>query len=168
MSKRLLVFLGIGLLVAGIAAGVIFYTHVGSHLELKGEIIKIRTGKIDDNTSAALIDLRIQNISDVSFGVRDVTVNAEQANGQKIEGEAIARKDIQQLLQYNRFFGQQYNPALAGGDTIKPHEKVDRTLAIRFDVPLEQLDKAKQFRLHLQDAMGTEFETVKPLTESRP
>jgi hypothetical protein len=163
MSKRLLIFLGIGLVVAGIAAGLIFYLHVGSHLDLKVEIIKIRTGKIDDNNCAALIDFRVENVSDVPFRVRDITVNAEQPNGDKIEGESISRKDIQQLLQYNRFFGQQYNPALAAGDTIKPREKVDRTLAIRFDVPLELLDKAKQLRLHIQDATGADFETVKPL-----
>jgi hypothetical protein len=164
MSKRLLVFLGIGLVVAGIAAALIYYLHVGSHLDLKVEIIKIRTGKIDDNNCAALIDFRVENISDVQFKTREIAVNAEQASGEKIEGDPIARKDIQQLLQYNRFFGQQYNPALAGGDTIKPREKVDRTLAIRFDVPLEQLDKAKQLRLHMQDTTGAEFETVKPLT----
>jgi hypothetical protein len=163
MSKRLLVFLVVGLVVAGIAVAVIYYLHVGSHLELKGEIIKIRTGKIDDNNCAALIDFRVENVSDVLFRVRDIVVNAEQPNGEKIEGETISRVDIQKLLQYNRFFGQQYNPALASGDTIKPREKLDRSLAVRFDVPLDQLDKAKQLRLHIQDATGAELETVKPL-----
>ena len=49
-------------------------------------------------------------------------------------------------------------------DTIKPHEKMDRTLVVRFDVPLEQLDKVKQLRLRIQDFKGIEFETVKPVT----
>ena len=163
MSKRLLIFLGIGLLVAGIAVAVIYTMHVGSHLELKGEIIKIRTGKIDDNNCAALIDFRVENISDVPFKVNDIAVNAEQQTGEKIEGERMPRADIEKLLQYNRFFGQKYNEALTGGDTIKPHEKMDRTLVVRFDVPLEQLDKVKQLRLHIQDFKGIEFETIKPL-----
>jgi hypothetical protein len=163
MSKRLLVFLGVGLVVATIVVALIYYTHVGSHLELKGEIVKIRTGEIDQQNCAAVIDFRVENTSDVQFLVRRIVVTAEHPGGEKTEGEPISRSGIKQLLEYNRLFGQQYNPALAARDQIKPREKMDRTIAVRFDFPLEQLDKAKQLRLYIQDVNGTEFETVKPL-----
>ncbi len=163
MSKRLLIFFGIGLVVAGIAVGLIYYTHVGSHLELKGEMIKIRTGEIDQLNSAAVIDFRVENISDVRCSVNQIVVTAEHPGGEKTEGEPISRADIQQLLKYNRLFGQQYNPGLTAGDKIQPHEKIDRTIAVRFNIPLADLDKAKQLRLYIQDVSGTEFETVKPL-----
>ena len=163
MSKRLLIFLAIGLVVAGIAVVLIYYMHVGSHLELKGEIIKIRTGEIDQENSVAVIDFRVDNVSDVQFAVRQIVVTVEHPGGEKTEGEPISRSDIKQLLQYNRLLGQQYNPGLAAGDKIGPREKMDRTIAVRFGIPLDQLDKAKQLQLYIQDANGTEFETVKPL-----
>ncbi len=163
MSKRLLIFFGVGLVVAGIAVGLIYYTHVGSHVALKGEMIKIRIGEIDQQNSAAVIDFRVENISDVTFPVNQIIVTAEHPAGEKTEGEPISRSDIKQLLQYNRLFGQQYNPGIAAGDKIGPREKMDRTIAVRFDIPLEQLNKAKQLRLYIQDTHGNEFVTVKPL-----
>src|SRR6266567_863482 len=102
MSKRLLIFLAIGLVVAGIAILLIYYMHVGSHLELKGEIVKIRTGEIDQENSVAVIDFRVENVSDVQFAVRQIVVTLEHPAGEKTEGEPISRSDIKQLLQYNR------------------------------------------------------------------
>jgi hypothetical protein len=118
---------------------------------------------MDSRARKGLAPATALRISDVSFPVNQIIVTAEHPGGEKTEGEPISRSDIKQLLQYNRLFGQQYNPGIAAGDKIGPRQKMDRTIAVRFNIPLEQLDKAKQLRLYIQDTHGNEFVTVKPL-----
>src|SRR5579864_9537098 len=98
--------MGVGVLIVAIALGVILYGNKGSHLELKGEIIKIRTGAIDEHNSAAVLDFRVENISDVPFVVREVKVTAEQPGGDKPEGISISKSDFKQLLEFNKFLGK--------------------------------------------------------------
>ena len=163
MSKQFGIFLGIGVVVVAIALVFIVYGNKGSHLDLKGEIIKVRTGAIDENSSAAVLDFRVQNTSDVPLVVRDVTVTADPPSGDPIESQIIAKRDYQQLLSFNRFLGQQYNQGLSIKDKIAPHEQIDRMAAVRFEVPQAQLDKAKQLRMVIADMDGAEFTFTKPL-----
>lgn len=161
MSKQFGIFLAIGIVVVAVALFFILYGNKGSHLELKGEIIKVRTGAIDDNNSAAVLDFRVQNTSDVPLVVRTVTVTAEEPNGDNIDGDLISKRDIGQLLAYNRFLGQQYNEGLSIKDTIAPHQQVDRMVAVRFEVPQSTLDKARQLRLRIEDMDGPTFDFTK-------
>ncbi len=46
----------------------------------------------------------------------------------------VAKGDLKQLFQYNRFLGDQYNDSLTIKDQIAPHATVDRMLAARFEV----------------------------------
>jgi len=161
MSKNLAIFIGVGVVIVVIALVVILYGNKGSHLELKGEIIKIRTGVIDEHNTAAVLDIRLQNVSDVPFVVRDVTITAEQPNGEKVEGIIISKSDFKQLLDYNKFLGKQFNEGLSIKDKIAPHQTVDRMIAVRFELAQGELEKAKQIRLWVQDMDGPEFETTK-------
>ena len=161
MTKNLAIFVGVGVVVVAIALGVILYGTKGSHLEMKVEIVKIRTGVIDEHNVAAVLDIRLENLSDVPFVVREVTVTAEQPNGEKVEGNIISKSDFKQLLEYNKFLGKQFNEGLAVKDKIPPHQKVDRMIAVRFEIPQADLEKAKQIRLWIQDMDGAEFETTK-------
>jgi len=161
MSRNLAIFVGVGVLIVAVALGVILYGNKGSHLELKGEIIKIRTGVIDEHNTAAVLDIRLENTSDVPFMVRDVKITAEQPNGEKAEGMIISKSDFKQLLDYNKFLGKQFNEGLSMKDKIPPHQTVDRMIAIRFELSQADLAKAKQIRLWLQDMDGPEFETTK-------
>lgn len=161
MSKNLAIFMGIGAAIVLIAIAVILYGNKGSHLELKGEIIKIRTGVIDEHNTAAVLDIRLENPSDVPFVVRDVKVTAEQPNGDKAEGFIISKSDFKQLLDYNKFLGKQFNEGLAIKDKIAPHQTVDRMIAVRFELPQADLEKVKLVHLWLQDMDGPEFETAK-------
>ncbi len=161
MSKTAAIFFGVGLAIVAIAATLIFYGNRGNHLELQGQIIKIRTGAIDEHNSAAVLDFRLQNVSDVLFEVRDLKVTAEEPDGVKVAGDVISKSQIGELLEYNKFLGRQFNAGLGIKDKIEPHQTVDRMVAVRFDIPQSQLDKVKQVRLWIQDMDGTEFETVK-------
>ncbi len=67
MSKRLLIFVGIGLVAVAIAVVVIVTANKGSHLELQGKILKVRTGALGEGNSIAVMDFRVENPSDHSL-----------------------------------------------------------------------------------------------------
>ena len=160
MSKQLLIFVGIGVVVIAVAIFTVFSTTKGSHLELKGQILKVRTGALDDQSSAAVLDFRLENPSDVPFVVRDVNVTVEKQDGSSVEGSIVSKSDIKQLLQYNRFLGQSYNDVLTIRDKIVPHSTLDRMVAVHFEVPVSQLEGGKAIHLQIQDMDGALFETA--------
>lgn len=131
----------------------------GSHLELKGQVMKARTGALDEKNSAAVIDFRISNPSNVLFLVRDVKVTLEKADGQMAEGRTVSKRDLKQLLEYNKFLGSQYNEILTVKDRVPARGQIDRMVAATFEVPQAELDQAKSLRLYIQDMDGAEFET---------
>jgi hypothetical protein len=161
MNKRLLIFFGVGVVAIAIAVGSIVFSTKGSHLELKGEILKVRTGALSDEDSIAVLDFRVENPSDVPFVVRDVTVSVEKPDGTKVDGATVSKTDLKRLFQYNRFLGDQYNDGLIIKDTIAPHQMVDRMVAARFDLKARDLEGAKAIHLSIQDLDGPLFETSK-------
>ncbi len=163
MSKRFLIFFGVGVVAVVLAVvGILSYTK-GSHLVLEGQVLKIRTGALTDSDSVAVLDFRLTNPSNVPFVVRQVEVSLEQANGNMIEGNNVVKEDLKQLFQYNRFLGERYNDGLAIKDTIPPHSTVDRMLAVRFDVSDHDLESAKAIHLSIQDMDGPLFETSRSM-----
>ena len=105
MSKRLLIFFGIGLVAVAIAVVVILSANKGSHLELQGKILKVRTGALGERNSIAVMDFRVLNPSDLPFTVRNVEISLEKASGEMEDGATISKSDLKQLFQYNRFLG---------------------------------------------------------------
>ena len=160
MSKQLLIFVGVGVAVIALAIFFVFSSTKGSHLELKGQILKIRTGALDEQNSAAVLDFRVENPSDIPFVVRDVSATLEKQDGTTFEGLVVSRSDMNTLFQYNRFLGQQYNTSLTIKDKIAPHSTVDRMVAVRFEVPDQQLQSAKLIHLQIQDMDGALFDTT--------
>lgn len=163
MSKQFLIFVGIGVVVIAVAIFAVFSSTKGSHLELKGQVLKVRTGALDEQSSAAVLDFRLENPSDVPFIVRDVNVTAEKQDGSSVEGSIVSKSDIKQLLQYNRFLGQSYNDVLTIRDKIAPHSTLDRMVAVHFEVPVSQLEGGKAIHLQIQDMDGALFETAHPV-----
>ena len=158
MNKQFLIFLGVGLVVIGAAIFVVFSSTKGNHLELKGEVLKIRTGALDEKTSAAILDVRLTNPSDVPFVVREVSVTVDGQDGQSASGSLISKTDLKQLFAYNRFLGDQYNDGLGIKDSIPAHASVDRMVAVRFDIPAPQLDSSKLLHFEVQDMDGALFD----------
>lgn len=158
LVKRLAIPLVIGLAVVAIAIVVILAGTKSGHLQLDTRIIKARTGALDENSSAAILDFRVTNSSDVRCVVGQVEVNLMRADGSTVEGQVISRQDINLLLQYNRFFGNQYNPVLTLRDEVKPHSTLDRMVAVRFDVPQNVLDSSRSLQLRIEDVDGAWFE----------
>jgi len=130
MNKRLLIFVGIGVVAVGIVVFLTVTGNAGSHLQLQGKILKVRTGALGDDNSIAVL-----------------------------EGVTTSKPDLKQLFQYNRFLGDQYNEGLGMKDTIAPHSMVDRMVAARFEMSSKDLDAAKTVHLSLHDIDGPAWET---------
>jgi hypothetical protein len=163
MSKQFLIFFGVGVIVIAVAVYAVLYTHRGAHLELKGEILKVRTGALSDQDSIAVLDFRVENPSDVPFVVRQVEVTIDKQDGGTAESAIISKMDLHQLFQFNRFLGDQYNDSLSMKDKVSPHSTVDRMVAARFDIPNKDLEAAKAIHLSIQDLDGPLFETSRSI-----
>jgi len=159
LLKRLAIPLAIGVVVVAIAVIVILAGTKNNHLQLDTRVIKVRTGALDENSSAAILDFRVTDNSDIPFMVGSVDVKLVKADGSEIDGQVISSADIKLLLQYNRFLGEQYNPVMIVRDKIAPHATLDRMVAARFDLAQKDLDAARTIRLILHDVDGPDFTT---------
>jgi hypothetical protein len=163
MSKQFAIFFGVGVAVIAIAVVLILSSTKGSHLVINGKILKVRTGALSENDSIAVMDLRMENPSNLTFVVRQVEVTLEEKDGTMADGLVVAKGDLKQLFQFNRFLGDQYNDSLTIKDQIAPHATVDRMLAARFEVKKEDLEAAKAIHVSIQDMDGPLFETTSPV-----
>ncbi|MGA2184371.1 MAG: hypothetical protein ABSH47_15215 [Bryobacteraceae bacterium] len=159
MDKRLLIPVLIGIAVVAVVVVFIVVGTKGGHLALEWKLVKPRVASLEENSTAVVTDFRIANVSDVRFVVGDVTATLTKADGETVDGQVIARADVQQVLQFNRFLGNQYNPVLTIRDQIRPHEMFDRMVAVRFDVPLAEAQKARKMTLTLREVDGLESST---------
>src|ERR1700728_1381512 len=139
MSKQLLIFVGIGVLAVGVLLFLTVSGNQGSHLQLTGKILKVRTGALGDTNSIAVLDFRVENPSDIPFVVGNVELTIEKKTGEMVDGVTTSKADLKQLFQYNRFLGDQYNEGLGMKDTIAPHSMVDRMVAARFEMSNKDL-----------------------------
>ena len=62
--------------------------------------------------------------------------------------ESRFRADVP--LRFNRFPGNQYNPVRTLRDQIRPREMFDRMVAVRFEVPLAEVQKSRKMTLTLR------------------
>jgi hypothetical protein len=154
MNKQLLIGMSIGLVVIAGALSLVFSSTKGAHLQLNGHILKVRSGELDEKSSAALLDLRLENPSNILFVVREVTVKLEKSDGSMVDGNLVPRMNIKQMLEYNKFLGAQYNETLTINDKVPPHSTLDRMVAATFDVPGKDLDAAKAIHLDIEDFDG--------------
>jgi hypothetical protein len=159
MSKQLLIFFAIGVVVVGAAVFIAVTGNKGAHLQLQGKILKIRTGALGEgNNSIAVLDFRVENPSDVPFVIGNVEMSLEPKSGDSVDGVTVSKGDLKQLFQYNKFLGDQYNDGLGIRDTIAPHSMMDRMVAAHFEVSAKDLDAAKAVHLKLSDVDGPSWE----------
>jgi hypothetical protein len=163
MSKQFAIFFGVGIVVIAIAVALVLSSTKGSHLVLNGKVLKVRTGALGEDDCIAVMDMRLENPSNVAFVVRQVEVTLEKKDGSMADGLVIAKGDLKQLFQFNRFLGDQYNDSLTIKDQVAPHATVDRMVAARFEVKHQELESAKAIHLSIQDMDGPLFETTSPV-----
>jgi hypothetical protein len=141
-------------IVLAVIAGV-FYVQRGSHLVLQGNILKVRTAPLDENSSVLVADFRCSNAADFEFSVRNVTVVLEDAAGMRTEGATISEIDAQRLFHGIPLLGQKYNASLIVRDRVPAHATEDRMIAARFEMPEAALEKRKQLFIRIEQADGT-------------
>jgi hypothetical protein len=154
INKQLATMFGIGILVVLFGIGVVLFVSRGAHIELKGSILKVRTQALDEANSVAVVDFRFANPSDYPFVVRSVTVSLKDAAGKAYEGAEVSDVDAKRLFQYYPLLGQKFNDSLLMRDKIKPRHTEDRMIAVRFEVPVQQLDARKQLSVRIEDVDG--------------
>lgn len=143
----------IGLLVIGGAIWAVFYKQAGAHIEPKGSILKVRTVKLDDNTSAAIVELRLTNDSDYPLVTRTIETSADTSKGE-VQGNVVAEMDVKDLYKNYPVLGEQYNPVLKARDKVAPHSSIDRETCAQFMIPVQDLDQRKDLVVRVQDVTG--------------
>jgi len=153
MSKPFALTFVAALLVIGAVIWAVFYTHRGAHIQPRGSILKVRTVKLDDSTSAAVIDLRLSDDADYEMITRTIETSAVTAKGE-IQGNAVAEVDLKDLFRNYPVLGEQYNPVLKPRDKVRPHSSIDREICAQFTIPVQELDQRKDLIVRVEDVTG--------------
>ena len=99
----------------------LFWTR-NNRVELKGDVLKVRSYSIDQNYTVAVIDFRITNPSTSQFVVKDVDVTLDTSDGKSLEGSIFSEIDARRLFDYYKVLGTKLNPAtLLTKDKIKQY-----------------------------------------------
>ena len=158
MKSNFAIAFGIGLACIAAAIFGIFFIQRGSHMELPGKVLKVRTAPLDENSSVAVLDFRVSNPSDVLFQVRTVTLEMDDTDGKSYLGQVAADTDAKKLFEAIPLLGQKFNDTLLMRDKIAAHTSQDRMVAARFEAPVAKLDARKRFVIHIEEVDGKEFE----------
>jgi hypothetical protein len=154
MSRTLLITFAIGIVVVAIAVSGVVYMQRGAHVELSGQILKVRTAPLDEQSSAVAIDFRITNPSDYPFQIQAVTVALEGQGGSTTDGATASEMDAQRLMAGVPLLGEKYNPSLMVRERVPARTTLDRMVAARFEVPDSQLQSRKRFLIKVEEVDG--------------
>jgi hypothetical protein len=154
MKNPKLVAFGSAALVVLAAIGIAWYMARGSHLELRGSILKVRTAPTDDNSSVAVVDFRATNVADYEFNVLNVKVIVQEKSGAKTEGVTVSEVDARHLFEVLPLLGQKYNDSLVVRNRIPAHATVDRMIAASFPISESRLDMREGLILRIEEVEG--------------
>jgi len=153
MSKPFLITFLVALLVIGAGIWVVFDRQKGNHIDPQGSVLKVRTVKLDDGNSAAVVEVRMSNDSDFPLVARNIEMSAVTKSGQP-QGNVIAEVDVKDLYKNFPALGEQFNPVLKVRDKVPPHSSIDREICAQFAIPIEELDQRKDLIARVQDVTG--------------
>jgi hypothetical protein len=154
MRLRLVVFVLLGVALAGAGVAWVFYAQRGAHLVLQGSVSKVRTVATDENSSVAIVDFRFVNVADYLWMVRKVDVSVTDAQGYTVPGSTVSEVDAARLFEYFPLLGQKYNDSLIARTRLEPHRTLDRMIAAKFEIPEAQLQARKGLRIRIEDVDG--------------
>jgi hypothetical protein len=158
--KDKLVILAIGLGIVAAMAAAILYLNRGSHIQLKGEIQKVRLQEMDDNSTVVVADFRFVNPASYPFVVRKVDMFVETLEGDELDGKEVSEPDARRLFDYYKLLGPKYNDTFTIREKVAPQQSMDRMLAARFEVPASRIEQRKRLRIRVEDVDGAVSELV--------
>lgn len=153
MPTRIL-FPLIGLAIVGALIGIVFYANRGAHIEIKGEVLKVRTHSAEETSSVAILDFRFANPADYPFVVRKIDVTVVGKDGTTTEGMVVADSDAARYLSYFPALGQKYNDSLVIREKVLPKQLLDKMVMARFEVPESKLQSRERFRIRVEEVDG--------------
>ncbi len=160
LKKQFLIYMAIGVVLVAAAVAFIFHLQRGAHIELRGNVLKVRVFPIDDKSTIAVIDFRCVNPADYRFVVRSVDVSMEDYDGRVIEGSVISEVDAARLFEYYPILGQKYNDSLLIRTKVPPGQSMDRMIAVRFDVSEKEMTARKLLKIRIEDVDGAVSDVV--------
>ena len=158
------VAIGVGLAVVAIGLAGVLFLNRGSHIELKGSILKVRTLAPEETSSIAVIDFRFANPSNYPFVVKQVDVIIETKDGKRLEGIQVSEVDARRLFEYYPLLGQKFNDTLLMRDKIPGRQSMDRMVAARFEAPESVIQNRRRLVVRIEDVDGP----VAELEENAP
>ncbi len=163
MGRGVVGFL-VGLAVVGGAIAGFLYMNRGSHLQLKGEILKVRS-IADDDGAIVFADFRVTNTAAVPFVVNGVQMTMETPEGEVATAVTLSKSDVEKIAKAYKFIGPKYNDMLSILDKLPPVDTIDRMAAGRFKFPPKFLDSRKTLRLRIEEVDGAVAELVEKSAE---
>jgi len=158
MSKNILKMAAIGLAIVGLIVAIILFATRGAYIRLEGTVKRVRVQPMPDKSCVVIVDFRFRNPADYPFVVRDARLLIEDADGNLVEGMAVAAVDAKRMFEYysraNPDLGPMYNEALVARDRIEPREMLDRMLVARFQLSEEAVRKRRRVILRIEDVDG--------------
>jgi hypothetical protein len=147
-------FVLLGLSLVALVVGFTLWENQGSRLILKGNVVKVRTQKVDESNTAAVLEIRLNNPADLPFEVKNLKFVVETAAG-PVEGSLFHGKDLDAFLDfYKASLGVRFNDSLRVGERLKSRTVVDRTVAASFALPEAELAGRKRFVVTLTAVDG--------------
>lgn len=154
LSKQFWIFLVVGLAVVFLAVAGIMMSTKSAHLDLTGNILKVRTLALGANATVVILDFRVTNPSGLPFVVRDVTMRLEPPSGEPVEGSQLSKSDVDNVFKYEKLAGTKFNDVLSLRDKVPAGQTLDRMSAARFELPEAEIQSRKRMVLHLEDVDG--------------
>src|ERR1700690_3616940 len=135
MSKNFWIFLVVGLGIVAAGLGFVFLGTEKNHLDLTGQILKVRVLALDPKSSYVVADFRVKNPSGIDFVVKDVHLTIDPASGDPVQGSMTSKTEIDTIFQGLKLIGPKFNPVLSLRDTVKAGKTGDFMVAARFELP---------------------------------
>lgn len=158
-SSRLLIFFGIALAAVAAVAGVALWSNWDKHVEVVGSIAKARTAAASAEDSLIVLDLKLDNPSDLPFQIDEATLIVTPAAGDPLEGIIVAGNDTLRLFDAYPGLGARGNDPLRMRDIIGAHKAVERMLVFQFPgTPEDKLKSRKSMVLKIRERQGSVHE----------
>lgn len=159
MREKLLP-VGIGLALVAVAVGFVLYSTRHNSVELKGQILHVRSQEIDPGNTIVILDFRISNPSTQQFVVREVSVSLEDRSGKVTTGDVASEVEAKRLFAYYPVLGEKFNPSLIYKDKLDSAGTMDRMIAARFAVSDDVFGTRKRLHLTIRDVDGPTVEIL--------
>ena len=158
-TKTLWICAGVALVALTLLFGGGVFWNRGERVMLRGEVQKVRTGKLDEQRSVVVLDFRVTNPSGYPFQVKDLELEVT-TGGKAVAGRFITEGDAKNVFLGVPELGEKYNPSFASKERVSKGMTVDRMTAFVVDLPLRELEDRTKMAMRIRDADGAVSELV--------